>query len=246
MVGETVHTFDNNVKVFKRHLLPAQLERYAFRNVHEAEEEDIFVELIAKLPLHGVYINIGSAIGYYVILTKKMRPDIRIIAIEPLELHREYFVENIKLNGLAVSDFEIMDYAISAINGEVYFLANGYGSMIDRESKQSFAPAIGKKIQSHTLDAILEQTGYVIDLCQMDVQGTEVDILYGSVDSFKAGKIKSFLIGTHGENVHQKCIDILVSANYSINVDVCFPRHQPDGIVSATLLCNDACSENHQ
>jgi hypothetical protein len=55
MVGETVHTFDNNVKVFKRHLLPVQLERYAFRNVHEAEE-DIFVDLIAMLPFHGVYM----------------------------------------------------------------------------------------------------------------------------------------------------------------------------------------------
>ena len=41
-----IHSFDNGVRVCDDHLLDEQRERYRKRNVHEAEEEDIFVDLV--------------------------------------------------------------------------------------------------------------------------------------------------------------------------------------------------------
>ena len=104
-MARQVHTFDNGVRVFDDQLVPGQRERYRIRNVHESEEEDIFVELIQAIPANGCFIDIGSAIGYYALLAKKLSPQLAIHAVEPLERHRIFFLENITLNGLSPTDF---------------------------------------------------------------------------------------------------------------------------------------------
>lgn len=233
MKTEEVHLFDNGVKVFKKHLLPVQLDRYAIRNVHEAEEEDIFVELIRNMPPQGVYVNIGSAVGYYALLARKLRPDIRIIAIEPLDIHRNYFLENIKLNGFHVDNFEILDCAVSSVNGEVDYFSNSYGSMISK--KQSCPVGTCETVPSRTLDSIAIEIKDKIDLCQMDVQGAEADVLASAANVIMKRGVMSFLIGTHGESLHNKCIEILKNAGFQANIDNCFTTQQPDGIICATL-----------
>lgn len=233
MNSEEVHLFDNGVKILKKHLLPVQLKRYAIRNVHEAEEEDIFVNLIQNMPLNGVYVNIGSAVGYYTLLARKLRSDIRIIAIEPLDIHRNYFNENINLNGFNAEQFQILDCAVSSANGEVDFFANNYGSMIRK--KQSCPTGTCTTVPSRTLDSIAKEIDNNIDLCQMDVQGTEVDVLESAANAINKRRIRSFLIGTHGDNIHSKCIDMLKESGFQVTVDNYFTKLQPDGIICATL-----------
>ncbi len=60
-----IHTFDNGVRVYDDHLLDEQRERYRKHNVHEAEEENIFVDLIHRIPANGCFVDVGAAIGYY-------------------------------------------------------------------------------------------------------------------------------------------------------------------------------------
>ena len=45
MINRQVHVFENGIQVFDDHLVPEQRKRYAIRNVHEIEEEEIFVKL---------------------------------------------------------------------------------------------------------------------------------------------------------------------------------------------------------
>lgn len=87
-----IHMFDNEVRVFDDQLTPGQRDRYQIRNVHESEEEDIFVELIRAIPADGCFVNIGSAIGYYPLLAKKLAPHLTIHAVEPPERHRVFFL----------------------------------------------------------------------------------------------------------------------------------------------------------
>ena len=47
-MARAIHTFDNGVRVFEDQLWEGQRARYQKRNVHEAEEEDIFVDLIRR------------------------------------------------------------------------------------------------------------------------------------------------------------------------------------------------------
>ena len=128
MTQRKIHQFSNGVKVYDDHLIPVQRERYNRLNVHEAEEEQIFIDLIHAIPAEGCFVNIGAAIGYYPLLAKLLAPTLSIYAIEPLQRHRKFFDENIILNGFSPADFIIYKEPIASSDGTAMFVDNGYGS----------------------------------------------------------------------------------------------------------------------
>ena len=89
-----VHVFDNGVKIYDDHLIPPKRARYRQRNVHEADEEDIFVTLIRALPADGCFVNVGAAIGYYAVLARRLAPGLTIYLVEPLWRHRKFLAED--------------------------------------------------------------------------------------------------------------------------------------------------------
>ena len=95
LMDRAIHTFDNGVRVYDDHLLDEQRERYRRHNVHEAEEENIFVNLIQRIPVDGCFVDVGAAIGYYLILARKLAPGVTIHAVEPLARHRAFLRENL-------------------------------------------------------------------------------------------------------------------------------------------------------
>jgi FkbM family methyltransferase len=250
-----IHRFDNGLRVFDDHLIPLQRERYAKRNVHEAEEEDIFVELIRALPSGACFVNIGAAIGYYVILAKKLTPGLDVHAIEPLERHRRFLLENLALNGLSPADLTIHTEGICAAAGNERFLDRGFGSRIPRDEKEKRrslstrwkellvrlglrkakgGPAKIVEITTITLDALVARIGRPIDLLQMDVQGLEVDVLQGGSSAMAKAAVRTFLIGTHSLPIHQECAALLRAHDYTIDLDRPDAHDQPDGIIVAS------------
>lgn len=255
VIKEKIHIFDNGVKVYDYHLLPVQQERYKKRNVHEADEEDIFIEIINSIPSYGCFINIGSAIGYYPILAKKLSSTLAIHAVEPLEIHKKHFFENIILNDFRLEDFLFHQEGISSSEGHSTFLEQGFGSKIVNIIKnkslksrikltiKTFLTQIGikhyklskiTKIKTITLDKLMDTIGKSADLLQMDVQGLEVDILNGGLHSLHTGNVKTFLVGTHGKDRHQECLNILKKYRYAIEFEDGETMKQPDGIIVAS------------
>jgi len=254
-----IHVFDNGVKVYDDQLVTFQRDRYAKRNVHEAEEEDIFIEILQAIPIEGCFVNIGSAIGYYPLLAKKLAPGLNIHAIEPLERHRVFFVENIALNGLKQSSFTVHTEGISSADGEAQFLDLGYSSLIQSgyESERpkglrSIVRSLWKAlltrksprrvdttqtIRTKTLDNLCKEIGRVVDFCQMDVQGLELHVLRGAPRALQTGNVKTFLIGTHSQELHEDCINVLVENYYVIEYDNYNTTEQPDGILVASKGC---------
>ena len=248
-----LHTFDNGVRVYDDHLLEEQRARYRKRNVHEAEEEDIFVDLIRRLPPDGCFVDVGAAIGYYLILARKLSPRLAIHAVEPLQRHRVYLRENAALNGLTSDDFIVHSEGLTSSAGSVTFLDRGFGSRIPRSEKETrvslstrwkqLLERIGLRppkkrsqvltIPTITLDLLVKRIGSPVDLLQMDVQGLEVEVLKGGEEAMVAGAVRSFLIGTHGLAIHQECIAQLRASGYTIEVDQPDTKEQPDGIIVA-------------
>jgi FkbM family methyltransferase len=255
-VERAIHVFDNGVRVYDDHLLPIQRERYARRNVHEAEEEDVFTALVRNLPPGGRYINIGTAIGYYPLLAKRLAPGLRIHGVEPLPQHREYFLENIRLNGFPASAFTIHPEAVSASSGTAALHEEHYGSSLIREPAATrtrlgaglvslFLARLGLRIATPkhtrgtavttiTLDQLLRRIGGRADLVQMDVQGFEIDVLRGGRRALRDGAVEVFLIGTHGAAVHNECLDLLTKHSYAIELSLPDASEQPDGILVAS------------
>jgi FkbM family methyltransferase len=249
------HRFDNAVSVYDDHLIAEQRARYAKRNVHEAEEEEIFVDLIGAIGPGGCFVDIGAAIGYYVILARKLSPSLEIHAVEPLERHRAFLLENLTLNAIEGNEITVHPEGIASAEGSASLLNRGYGSRIPRaadEAKPSLStrwkallvrvglrdpnrkPPKVLAIQTITLDTLLQRIGRPVDLLQMDVQGLEADVLNGGIESLRAGRIRTFLIGTHGREIHQRCMSVLREHGYEVTIDKFETVAQPDGILVAT------------
>jgi FkbM family methyltransferase len=254
-----IHTFDNGVRVYDDHLLEEQRARYKKRNVHEAEEEDIFVDLIRQLPPDGCFVDVGAAIGYYLILARKLSPRLTIHAVEPLERHRVFLRENAALNALTNDDFIVHSEGLTSSEGSESFLDRGYGSRIPRNEKEKrislskrwkqLLERLGLRqpknkggailtIPTITLDTLVRRIGRPIDLLQMDVQGLEAEVLKGGAETMTAGQVKIFLIGTHGRasglTMHQECLALLRERGYRIEIDQPDTKEQPDGIIVAS------------
>lgn len=95
-------------------------------------------------------------------------------------------------------------------------------------------------IATHSLDSIVAIIGRPVDLCQMDIQGLEGAVLRGAAKALRAKAIQTFLIGTHGRQVHWECAALLEDAGYRIEVDQPNPKDQPDGILVATVAAPGA------
>jgi len=254
-MARKVHVFDNQVRVYDDHLIPVQRERYRKQNVHEAEEEAIFVELILGLPPDGCYLNIGCAIGYYPLLARRLAPGLRIESVEPLARHREFFAENARLNGYDAAEFAIHPLAVSAATGTARLQDDDYGSALVRDEAlpqpsakgffRGLAGALGFRaapvaapasceVETTTLDLLVEQIGRTVHLVQMDVQGFELDVLRGAQTSLETGHVETFLIGTHGAALHESCAAELERHGYAIEFSLAAPQEQPDGILVAS------------
>jgi FkbM family methyltransferase len=253
-MNQDIHEFDNGLRVYNSHLIESQQDRYADDNVHEAEEEEIFHQLLDRLSSGACYVNIGSAIGYYPILARKKRPDLEVHAYEPLAESRERIAENLSLNGLERSDIEIHDRAVSREVGWSRFINTGYGSrIIDREVSdiQSLLREAGsflktvlasmgvssvgdvRFVRNITLDRIVADLGRKVDLVQLDVQGLELQVLKGGTQTLESGWVRNLLIGTHGPNLHRDCKQFLQALGYEIEFTNAAPKDQPDGILVA-------------
>jgi FkbM family methyltransferase len=249
-----IHIFDNGVRVYEDQLWPGQRARYERRNVHEAEEEDIFLRLVRRLPPDGCYVDVGAAIGYYLILARREAPGLTIHGFEPLERHRNSLRENLELNGLTSEDFVIHSQGLASSAGRQIFLDRGYSSRL--AAGNAGAPSLSQRwknllvklglrhsrektitIETITIDQFVREIARSIDLLQMDVQGLEVEVLRGATESLKAGAVKTFLIGTHGRalglKLHEQCRELLSSHGYKIEVDLPNTTDQPDGILVA-------------
>jgi len=249
-VSRQVHRFENGVRVFEDHLVPEQRQRYGIRNVHEIEEEDVFLRLIRSMPPEGCFVNIGSAIGYYPLLAKQRSPGLTIHAIEPLEIHRNFFRENIELNELTQSDFTLHHFGASQSDGNALLVEDRFMTAIEggpasvygqiRSTMRAMLVAAGLRqpsrkasIATHSLGSILAMIGRPVDLCQMDIQGLEFAVLKGAVKTLRDRTIHTFLIGTHGRQLHRNCAAFLQDWGYRIEVDQPNPKNQPDGILVA-------------
>ena len=78
----------------------------------------------------------------------------------------------------------------------------------------------------------------VIGLVQMDVQGFEREIMdayFAKSEGTTRGQISSFLVGTHGRDIHERCKELLVQHGYRLRFDQAESHAQPDGIIFAVF-----------
>lgn len=241
---QEIHQFDNQIKVYKHHLLDLQINRYQNINIHEPEEEKWFLRMLEyyKNTSHAILLDIGAAIGYYSILAKKAIPSLEIHAFEPFQKHAQYMRDNILLNNLSLDDITVHEVAISDTTGKSQFQLDTFSSTLINTPPQNFFRSLLKKqkvapnvtyVQTISLDNLCSKLNQTVSLAKVDVQGFEIQVLRGAEQAIQKKQIKTWIIGTHSSQLHQDCLSLLQNAGYSIHFEENVVENQPDGIIVA-------------
>jgi FkbM family methyltransferase len=147
-------------------ILP-RINRFGFWENQEAK-------FISKnIPSGGVFLNIGSNIGYHLLGTKFRRPDVKVFGVEPHPL----MINLAQMNSIISDiDYELYEFAITEKNGEVDLYSSTYN--VGDSRIYAFSGAGTKiRVKSATGSYIFEQLPKKPDLILIDTQGTEFEVL---------------------------------------------------------------------
>jgi FkbM family methyltransferase len=240
---DTVHTFDNGIKVFRHHLLKAQLQRYQEVNLHEPFEERWVRHCLDNMGSdRSLFLDVGAGIGYYGILSKLHSPDIEIHLFEPNPTLREAIQANIGLNKLSERDMHIIPFAVSAQTGRGAFYLRDFSSSLIQGPRSwtlklvdmywrltGSSRIIG--VNTITLDELLVRMSKSVGLIKIDVQGMELQVLRGAACSLSQKVIEFLVIGTHSRRIHRKCMEFLGDHDCEFLFDAPVVDHQQDGLI---------------
>jgi len=177
--------------------LSKQLIKYRKR---EMDHKFILDKVLKK---GSTVLDIGANIGYYALMELNLIGDNgRLIAVEPSPSNVDLLKKNISLNKKN-DQVRIVPGAISSKTGkERFYLSHAsnlntfhnYGTVTQHLSGEAI------EVNTYTVADVLnkEETERGLDLIRMDVEGHEVDVLNGLIDSNSSNRLlPSVIFETH-------------------------------------------------
>ena len=123
MMQKITHTYNNGIKCYRNTIFPQALARYKkYINLHEPFEDTVFEHTIKNCDIK-TFVDVGSAWGYYSILTKKLNKEINVIGFDPDKEMIKNAYENARLNDITDIEFRNgkipNDFKLSGVIDEV-------------------------------------------------------------------------------------------------------------------------------
>ncbi len=175
--------------------------------IHEPEEELEFGRILPQIPAGGTMLELGSFWAFYSLWFHQVVPQARNFMIEP------------ERAGLA--------------NGKLNFRANGFkgnftNAFVGKASKTGQPPTV-------SVDDFVREKGIdFLDLLHSDIQGYELEMLEGARQLFDQKKVGCVFISTHGDDLHESCLQFLRERNFEIIRSVPLAEsHSYDGVIVA-------------
>ncbi len=177
----------HNFKIFNGKISKVYLKNgmvFKFRDgendLKEIIKINIFNEyptsLLNKVPYQGSLIDLGAHIGAFSILAGRLRPDIKIYSIEPIDSNYNLLNDNIKLNNLSGNVFPLK-LGISNYNG-VGFFDSFEGKDSSYLTNKRINNGAYQKCEVSTLKNLLKKIKLKnVSLIKIDVEGEEYKIL---------------------------------------------------------------------
>lgn len=187
------------------------------RGCHEPQEEKVFYEVLNEIPEGGTMLELGSYWAYYSLWFHHAVDHAENHMIEPTPNNIEMGRKNFALN-----------------NAEGAFTHASIG----RHSKPdaTFTGWIGAetKLPMICVDDYLEQHSIpYLNILHADIQGAELEMLYGCERAMARNGIGFFFISTHDDK-HNRCLDFLRERNCQIIAEHTIEEsYSADGLIVA-------------
>jgi FkbM family methyltransferase len=148
---------------------------------YEKKEAEIFFSLLAP---NMVFFDIGAHVGFYSIQAAKREETIKIYAFEPIPQTFDMLKKNILLNN--VDNIHPYNVGFLDVNEDVDFYFNPI--MSGNASARNLSGINSKKITSKVVSLdnfLLENEISSIDIIKCDIEGGELLVFRGGLDSLK-------------------------------------------------------------
>jgi len=186
-------------------------------------EDPIVIEtFLSWLQPHSVLYDLGAHVGYYSFLAQQKITKGIIYSFEPSPVNLEIFADHLALNKSRISEgvINIQPYAVSDKEKEVIFSdtkisVEGNSYMKD---KSGLKPAEMIRIKSFSIDALVANGFLKPDVLKIDVEGAELEVLNGAVNTLRSCK-PNILLATHDSHlpgIKNKCLELLGSLGYQV------------------------------
>ncbi len=171
----------------------------------------------------SIVFDLGANVGYYTLLAAKLARQGQVVAFEPEPRNAAFLRSNIAANGC--QNVAIHELAVAATAGISYFKmgrGTGTGALATEGTLQ---------VKTVKLDEFVADCGLQPTHLKIDVEGAEIDVFRGGMETLKACRPILFL-STHGPAVHAACCEVLQDLKYDVQAI------EGDSVETATeLLC---------
>lgn len=184
-------------------------QRYNLEFTENSDVDEIFTDNIYSIysdfiPKEGqVVVDIGAQYGDYAILCSKVYKA-KVYTFEPLPENFKEITENIKLNGL--NERQIQAFNVALGNKDKTEILSYSGEMAN-----NFGEGNRIEVEFRTLDSYKIKP----DLMKIDVEGFELDVLEGAIETIKKYHPK-IIIETHSKELEKKTKEFLSRFDYRL------------------------------
>jgi FkbM family methyltransferase len=136
--------------------------------------------LTRDLPANGVAVDVGANIGLMALTLAARRPDIRVIAIEPIPANAEHLRRNVIVNQLA--NVEVIEAAAAESRGELAMKAAGECSWVTSERTRGHYASDQNRsadtvVECYALDDLIAGR---VDFLKTDCEGSDHRVIAGA------------------------------------------------------------------
>lgn len=177
-----------------------------FFNLSEQEQLSAFAGVLK--PGYCV-LDIGANVGFYSVLAaKKIAPNGRVFAFEPVRRNADFLRRHIAING--ADNILVIESACGRESGETVFFSGPNAAM------GSLCPVGGSsfRVEVVSIDDFVESRNIQPDVMKIDVEGAEYDVICGAEKTIGQFRPVIFL-STHSAELRRNCLERLSEMKYA-------------------------------
>lgn len=177
-------------------------------------EEKQTNEFIKHLKHNSIVFDIGANVGYYTLLAAKhLDSEGKVFAFEPAVRNLSYLYRHLNIN--KITNVFVLPLACSDRNSiEVFsFDRDASWGHLEKKEANKIEPLSSTFVHTITIDKFVESVSIIPDIMKIDVEGAELLVLNGAIDTLQRYKPKIFL-SIHTNQLEFECLEYLKRLGY--------------------------------
>lgn len=180
-----------------------------------------FLYCLEQAEKKKIVLDIGAHIGLYSMpLSRRIVPEGKVYSFEPSSINCAYLKQHLKLNN--INNVEVQPYLVGRENLDAVDFyedqnqVNPMGGLILMDNIKNNVVNVPKRMV--TLDQFCEKMKIKPELIKVDIEGAEIDLLWGGIEIIKSSQ-PTIVLSLHPKHIRQMGLTLDSLTDYLHEVD---------------------------